>query len=94
MITFERITQGRIMWDRYVLAYAKALAGALLAALGAFIVASADDSVTLLEWAAVASTGLATLIGVRQVPWMPNQRQPEIPPPHVARKFPPDPYTD
>lgn len=68
MITSGLTTQGYIMWDRYVLPYAKALAGALLAGLGAYGVALADDSVTRLEWVAVAGTVLATLLGVRRIP--------------------------
>lgn len=56
------------MVGRYVKPYAKALAGALLAGLGAYAVALADDSVTQLEWVAVAATMLGTLLGVRQIP--------------------------
>lgn len=73
MITFATIT-GRSMFERYVKPYAKALAGAMLAGLGAFIVAAApDEQVTMIEWAAIAATMLGTLLGVRQIPNVPRR---------------------
>ena len=48
------------MFDRY----AKAIIGAAIAALGAWVTAVADGGVTAAEWGSVAMAGLVTLAAV------------------------------
>lgn len=67
------------MFDRY----AKAIVGAVLAALGSWQVAVADNGVTAQEWITVAIVFLATLAGVWVVKNTPTDEDLKL---YVARR--------